>query len=124
MNTKLRPGILIGLVVMLSFSAVSCLRDQTLAEPKSADSVDRKLSRFAFIEEGRIAAFIISTQATIHREGEKYMPLEISVANKRAGEMSIGREKISEVISATSGTSPVSGKDFHCVPKIVLFAQR
>ena len=92
MDTKLRPGILIGLVVMLSFSAVSCLRDQTLTETKPAESVDRKLSRFAFIEEGRLAAFIISTQATIHREGEKYMPLEISVANKRAGEMSIGRE--------------------------------
>lgn len=92
MNVRVRVRILFILAVSLSLSTIACLHDQTLSEPKSADAVDRKLSRFAFIEEGRLAALIISTQATIRREGEKYMPLEIAIANKRAGELSIGRE--------------------------------
>src|SRR2546423_3104684 len=37
---------------------------------------------------------------------------------------STGREAMSEDISATSGTAPVSGSAVHCVPSIVLLVQR
>jgi hypothetical protein len=81
----------LGSVIGLTVLAASCLRQQQLENQPSPD-VDRKLSLFSFIEDGDIAALIVSTRATTQREKADYMPLEICIANRGLKKMSLTRE--------------------------------
>jgi hypothetical protein len=55
-------------------------------------NVDRKLSTFAYIEEGKLATFIVDTRPTRYREGERYVPVEIAIANRGVARLSLTRE--------------------------------
>jgi hypothetical protein len=57
-----------------------------------AADVDRKLSTFAFIEEGTLATFIVDTRPTRYREKENYIPVEIAIANRGVRQLSLTRE--------------------------------
>jgi len=57
-----------------------------------AADVDRKLSTFAFIEEGKLATFIVDARATQYREKESYFPVEIALANRGVKQLSLTRE--------------------------------
>ena len=59
---------------------------------QAAPDVDRKLSTFAFIEEGKLATFIVDTRPTRYREKEKYIPVEIALANRGVKQLSLTRE--------------------------------
>jgi hypothetical protein len=59
---------------------------------QTAPDVDRKLSTFAFIEEGKLATFIVDTRATRYRENDKYMPVEISIGNRGVKQLTLSRE--------------------------------
>lgn len=59
---------------------------------QSAPDVDRKLSTFAYIEEGKIATFIVDTRPTRYRDGEKYVPVEIAIANRGVKQLTLTRE--------------------------------
>ena len=59
---------------------------------QSAPDVDRKLSTFAFIEEGKLATFIVDTRPTRYREKERYIPVEIALANRGVKQLSLTRE--------------------------------
>lgn len=71
--------------------AASCATRQPMTGQPAAD-VDRKLSTFAFIEEGKLATFIVDTRATRYREKERYVPVEISVANRGVKQLTLTRE--------------------------------
>jgi hypothetical protein len=71
--------------------AASCATRQPMTGQQASD-VDRKLSTFAFIEEGKIATLIVDTRATRYRDNEPYMPLEIAVANNGVRQMTLTRE--------------------------------
>jgi hypothetical protein len=71
--------------------AVSCATRQPMTGQQAAD-VDRKLSTFSFIEEGTIATFIVNTRATRYREKERYVPVEIAIANRGVRELTLTRE--------------------------------
>ena len=71
--------------------AASCATRQPMTGQVAAD-VDRKLSTFAFIEEGKLATFIVDTRPTRYREKERYVPVEIAIANRGVRQLSLTRE--------------------------------
>jgi hypothetical protein len=77
-----------GLVLVLS--AGGCAR-QPIENPK-ATGLDRKLSTFAWIEQGEIATLIVNTKPARDRDGSPYMPLEIAVANNGLQKLTLTRE--------------------------------
>lgn len=92
MSGKLRSGALTGLTALLLLAAPACLKQEKIASEVPAEQVDRKLSKFAFLEDGRLAAFIVSTQATVFRDKENYIPVEFCIANRGLPELHIYRE--------------------------------
>jgi hypothetical protein len=71
--------------------ACACATRQPMTGQTAAD-VDRKLSTFAFIEEGKLATFIVDTRPTRYREKERYIPVEIALANRGVKQLSLTRE--------------------------------
>ena len=78
-------------VLLIACLAPSCATRQPMTGQQAAD-VDRKLSTFAFIEEGTIATFIVDTRPTRYREKEKYIPVEIAIANRGVKRLTLTRE--------------------------------
>lgn len=83
----LRKAVIAAVVVLTA----SCATRQPMTGQRAAD-VDRKLSTFAFIEEGKLATLIVDTRATRYREDDPYIPIEIAVANNGARQMTLTRE--------------------------------
>ena len=80
----------LGLVaVVLTLSACATRQPMT---GQTAPDVDRKLSTFAFIEDGKLATFIVDTRATRYREKDKYIPVEIAIANRGVKTLRLTRE--------------------------------
>jgi hypothetical protein len=73
-------------------ATLSCLSQQTVQAPRSASDLDRKLSTFAWIEDGKLVTFIVDTRAARYREEAGYVPLEIAVANRGVRNLTITRE--------------------------------
>lgn len=82
-----RPPLLVPLLLIVT----SCASRQPMTGQQAAD-LDRKLSTFAFIEEGKLATFIVDTRATRYREKERYVPVEIAVANRGVKQLTLTRE--------------------------------
>ena len=78
-------------VTLFLLVATACATRQPMTGQQAAD-VDRKLSTFAFIEEGKLATFIVDTRATRYREKERYIPVEIAVANRGLKQLTLTRE--------------------------------
>ena len=58
----------------------------------AAPDVDRKLSTFAFIEDGALIDLIVGTRPTRFRDTEPYIPLEIAIANRKLKQLTLTRE--------------------------------
>lgn len=71
--------------------AASCATRQPMTGQVAAD-VDRKLSTFAYIEEGKLATFIVGTRPTRYRDNAPYVPIEIAIANRGVRQLSLTRE--------------------------------
>jgi hypothetical protein len=71
--------------------AAGCASRQPMTGQIAAD-VDRKLSTFAYIEEGKLVTFIVDTRPTRYREAERYVPIEIAIANQGVKQLSLTRE--------------------------------
>jgi len=78
------------LTLSIVFAAACATRQPMTGQP--APDVDRKLSTFAYIEEGKIATFIVDTRPTRYRENEPYVPVEIAIANRGLPKLSLTRE--------------------------------
>jgi hypothetical protein len=59
---------------------------------QETDDLDRKLSTFAFIEQGELVTLIVDTKATRYREATEYIPIEIAIANNGLRQLSLTRE--------------------------------
>lgn len=75
---------------------------------RTAPDVDRKLTRFSYIEEGSIVTFIVSTKAARYRDDAGYMPLQISVANTGLRRITIGRESFT-LVDEQGNRYPLAG---------------
>lgn len=78
-------------LMLLALAVTACASRQPMTGQQAAD-VDRKLSTFAFIEEGKLVTFVVDTRATRYREKERYIPLEITVANRGVKQLTLTRE--------------------------------
>ena len=85
-----------SLLASLILLAASCATRQPMSGQVAAD-VDRKLSTFAYIEEGKLATFIVDTRPTRYREKESYVPVEIAIANRGVRQLSLTRESFTLV---------------------------
>ena len=78
-------------LVLLLLSSGGCGFKETIrGQPTSG--LDRKLSTFAYIEEGDLMTLIVDINATRYREGSPYMPLEIAIANRGLRQIVLTRE--------------------------------
>jgi hypothetical protein len=71
-------------VAALSMFALVVLTSCAARQPiqgQETSALDRKLSTFAYIEQGDLMTLIVDTRATRYREKSPYIPLEIVIAN-------------------------------------------
>lgn len=66
---------------------------------QEVEGLDRKLSTFAYIEDGDLVTFIVDTQPARDRDGSAYMPLEIALANRRLKKLALTRESFTLIDS-------------------------
>ncbi len=83
----MRRSLLAGFCLLVA----SCATRQPMTGTVAPD-VDRKLSTFAYIEEGKLATLIVDTRPTRYRENEGYVPVEIAIANRGVKQLSLTRE--------------------------------
>jgi hypothetical protein len=69
-------------------------------EGGEASDLDRKLSTYAWIEEGDLVTFIVGTRATRYREETAYVPLQIAVANNGLRRLILTRESFTLIDEA------------------------
>ena len=79
---------LLGLFLLL---VTACATRQPMTGQVAPD-VDRKLSTFAYIEEGKLATFIVDTRATRYRGKDAYIPIEFALANVGVKQLTLTRE--------------------------------
>jgi hypothetical protein len=82
--------------LLLGLAATGCVSRPTAAS-REVGGLDRKLSTFAYIEEGNLVSLIVDTRATRYREKEQYIPLEIAVANRGLRQLTLTRESFTLV---------------------------
>ena len=78
-------------VVLLCLTVAACATRQPI-EGRKAGELDRKLSTFAYIEEGKLVTLIVSVLQARDREGSGYMPLQIAVSNNGMRQLVLTRE--------------------------------
>jgi hypothetical protein len=79
------------LVLGIALALFGCASRQPI-EGGTAPDLDRKLSTYAWIEEGDLITFIVGTRATRYREETAYIPLQIAVANNGLRRLILTRE--------------------------------
>jgi hypothetical protein len=75
-----RRTVWIGAIFVLCVFVGSCATRQPI-RGQEAKGLDRKLSTFAYFEEGDIVTLIVDTRATRDKDGSPYMPFEVAIAN-------------------------------------------
>lgn len=78
------------LALVLTLATASCARRQVIGMPNG--DTDKKLSAFAFMEEGNLLTFIVDARTTRDRGNEKFIPFEIAVLNRGLKDMTLTRE--------------------------------
>jgi hypothetical protein len=70
----------VALLVGIGILAASCATRQPI-RGQEARGFDKKLSTYAYIEEGDILTFIVGTRPARDKDGYGYVPFEIAIAN-------------------------------------------
>jgi len=78
---------------------------------QETDALDRKLSTFAFIEQGDLMTLIVDTKATRYRENTPYFPLEIAIANNGLRQIALTRESFTLIDEAGNRYPAASPKE-------------
>lgn len=81
----------VGQIAMLLALLAACATKQAV-DNRPVSGPDRKLSTYAYIEEGRIATLIVGTRAARDKDGQPYIPLEIAIANHGLRQLVLTRE--------------------------------
>ncbi|MBD3868451.1 MAG: hypothetical protein IFK94_10045 [Acidobacteria bacterium] len=83
-------GIRICLVTTLLLLAACAGRGDLRGQPSTG--LDRKLSTYAYIEDGDLLDLIVGTRPTRYRDDSDFMPIEIAIANRRLKQLTLSRE--------------------------------
>jgi hypothetical protein len=105
MNTSTGKRYLAVASLLLLLAATACAKRQA---PREVGGLDKKLSTFAFMEDGNLVTLIVDTRAARYSEEAGYMPLEIAVANRGLKEMVLSRESFT-LVDETGQKYPVVG---------------
>lgn len=102
-----RTTVLIGAVLAGCALAGSCgMRQPIRGQPSSG--FDRKLSTFAYIEEGDLLTLIVDTRPARDKDGSNYVPLEIAVANHGLRRLTLTLESFT-LIDGEGNRYPAAG---------------
>lgn len=99
---RIAVALLVSAPLLLSCVGKKELRGQQVS------GLDRKLATFSYIEDGDLVDFIVCTKPTRYREGEQYIPLEFSVANRAMKQLTLTRESFI-LIDEEGNRYPVAG---------------
>jgi len=86
-----RSIVTVGLLVVFLSAAAGCASRQAMSG-QEAKGLDRKLSKHAYIEDGKNITLVVDTLSARDKDGQPYIPLEISVANHGYRMMRLTRE--------------------------------
>ena len=89
MMYRQRIAILLSSFVLLALAGCGARQP---VRGQETSGVDRKLSTYAFIEQGELATIIVGTRSTRYREATAYIPVEIAIANNGLRQLSLTRE--------------------------------
>ena len=84
--------LMLALVVVSLVLSAGCKSALTRKDPRKYEGLDRRLDAFTYIEEGKLVAFAVNTQAARYREAEAYIPLAVGIANKGTETIRLDRE--------------------------------
>ncbi len=87
----MRRKLMFSLSSVLVLALASCMEHREGPKPQVQD-LDRKLSTFAFIEEGKLVSLIVGTKAARYRGNELFFPLEVCIANRGLKRITLTRE--------------------------------
>jgi hypothetical protein len=90
------PAAAAAAALLLSLTATAC-RERRPTAPRDVGGLDRKLSTFAWIEDGSLVALIVDTRAARYNDDAPYVPLEIAVANRGLKDLTLTRESFTLV---------------------------
>ena len=76
----LRRSIALAVLIVCCLTVVSCATRQPLRGGE-VKGFDKKLSTYAYIEEGDLMTLIVDTRPARDKDGEAYIPFEIAIAN-------------------------------------------
>lgn len=85
--------------LLLGVALVACVSRQPM-RGQNVTGLDRKLSRFAYIEEGELVTLIVGTRAAFFREESEFIPLEIAIANTGVRTLTVTRESFTLIDEA------------------------
>ena len=111
------PRPLLACLLLALFAAAGCATRQPIRGQETS-GLDKKLSTFAYIEEGDLVTLIVDAWAARTRDDAAYVPLEIAVANKKLRTLTLSRESFTLIDSEgnrypmASPSEIISGYDF------------
>jgi len=89
----MRPRHLIAVaLVLLATIACTTLKGNGKDWKRGEDGLDHRLSRFSYIEEGKLVGLAVDGQAARYREETPFFPLQVAVANKGLTRLTVKRE--------------------------------
>lgn len=94
-------------VLILGLTIGGCASRQPI-EGQQASDLDRKLSTYAFIEEGDLTTVIVGTRATRYRDETAYIPIEICISNNGLKRLILTRESFT-LIDEEGNRYPAAG---------------
>lgn len=98
---------LVALAVLLVLAAAGCVSQQKVVGQETT-GLDRKLSTFAWIENGDLVTLIVGTRPARYREAAPYLPLEISIGNRGVKYLTLSRESFT-LVDAQGNRYPCAG---------------
>jgi len=78
-------------VLVLLVAVPSCATRQPL-HGQEVKGFDKKLSTYAYMEEGDLVTLIVNTRPARDKDGQNYMPLELAIANHGMRKLSLTLE--------------------------------
>jgi hypothetical protein len=105
-----RNRIAAGLSCCLLVALAGCGARQPIRGQETT-GLDRKLSTFAFIEQGDAMTLIVGTKSTRYREASAYIPIEIAISNNGLRQISLTRESFTLIDEAGNRYPAVSPQE-------------
>ncbi len=82
----------IATLVVAALLAGGCGTNRQITGVESKVDIDRKYTRFSFMEDGRLVTLVANTKPTRYREEAPFIPVEVGIANRGLRTLTLTRE--------------------------------